>query len=238
MIANYAPATERLSRAAWSRLLWWRFRLFQRHRHKRLVVEHIGGRQLVVLPDVINPKLFRTGQFLGDSLHGVIRPGTTVLDMGTGSGIGAIVAAGLGARVTAVDINPEAVRCARINALVNRVDDRVEVRQGDLFEPVSGEQFDVVVFNPPYLAGRPSNALDHAFRGDDVVGRFAREVERHLAPEGFALVLLSTDANVAALLATFQAARLMVSPLSERNLRNEVLTIYRVVRGDVEGSRE
>jgi methylase of polypeptide subunit release factors len=140
--------------------------------------------------------------------------------------------------VTAVDITPEAVRCARINALVNRVDDRVEVRQGDLFEPVSGEQFDVVVFNPPYLAGRPSNALDHAFRGDDVVGRFAREVERHLAPEGFALVLLSTDANVAALLATFQAARLMVSPLSERNLRNEVLTIYRVVRGDVEGSRE
>ena len=109
MITNYAPAMERLSRATWSRLLWWRFRLFQRHRHNRLVIERIGKRQLVVLPDVINPKLFRSGQFLADSLHALIRPGMRVLDMGTGSGIGAIVAAGLGARVTAVERRPPAV---------------------------------------------------------------------------------------------------------------------------------
>ena len=235
MITNYAPAMERLSRATWSRLLWWRFRLFQRHRHNRLVIERIGKRQLVVLPDVINPKLFRSGQFLADSLHALIRPGMRVLDMGTGSGIGAIVAAGLGARVTAVDINPEAVRCARINALINRVDDRVEVHEGDLFEPVRGEQFDAVVFNPPYLPGRPRNALDHAFRGDDVVGRFARQVERHLAADGFVLLLLSTDADEEALLTEFRASGFDVSPLSERNLRNEVLTIFRMHRR--EGAR-
>ena len=86
MITNYAPAMERLSRATWSRLLWWRFRLFQRHRHNRLVIERIGKRQLVVLPDVINPKLFRSGQFLADSLHALLK------DMHTEQGLTSIIA--------------------------------------------------------------------------------------------------------------------------------------------------
>ena len=77
-----------------------------------------------------------------------------VLDMGTGSGIAAIAAARRGARVVAVDISTEAVRCARINVLLNRVDDRVEIRCGDLFEPVQGERFDLVLFNPPFYAGQ------------------------------------------------------------------------------------
>ena len=61
MTVNYATMAERLSRAAWSRMLWWRFQLFHRHRHDRLVLEEVAGRPIVVLPQVINPKLFGAG---------------------------------------------------------------------------------------------------------------------------------------------------------------------------------
>ena len=65
-----------------------------------------------------------------------------ILDLGTGSGIGALFAARAGCLVTAVDINPEAVRCARINALMNRLEERVQVLEGDLFAPVAGRRSD------------------------------------------------------------------------------------------------
>jgi methylase of polypeptide subunit release factors len=213
-----AATAEQLSRAAWSRLLWWRFRLFQRHRHDRLVLEEVAGRPILVLPRVINPKLFRTGEFLAQTIDGRIARGATVLDMGTGAGIGAIVAAGCGARVKAVDVNPVAVRCARINALLNGVEDRVEV----------------VLFNPPYLPGPPRDLLDRAFRGGDVIDRFARGLAQHLAPAGFALVLLSTEADADSALASFASSALSMTPVSERNLKNEVLTVYRVCAESIE----
>jgi HemK-related putative methylase len=121
-----------------------------------------------------------------------VGPGMMVLDMGTGSGVGAIAAARRGARVIAVDISSEAVRCARINALLNRVDDRVEVRCGDLFEPVQGERFDLVLFNPPFYAGTPRALWEHAWRSDDALDRFARELPSVLNPSGRALVIVSS----------------------------------------------
>ena len=73
--------------------------------------------------------------------------------MGTGSGVCAVFAARHAHRVVAVDINPGAVRCAALNALLNHVEARIEVRQGDLFAPVARERFDLVLFNPPFFVG-------------------------------------------------------------------------------------
>jgi release factor glutamine methyltransferase len=224
-----APRAERLSRAAWGRLLWWRFQLFQRHRHDRLVLEEVAGCSLVVMPQVINPRLFGAGAFLAESMAARVVNGSTVLDMGTGTGIAAIVAARHARRVVAVDINPIAVRCARINVLLNGVEKGVEVREGDLFEPVHGERFDLVLFNPPYLSGTPNGLLDRAFRGGDVIERFARHLEEHLTPEGVALVVLSTAATASALDA-FQPGDLSVRPVCTRDLKSEVLTVYRIGR--------
>jgi ribosomal protein L11 methyltransferase len=70
-----------------------------------------------------------------------------VLDLGCGSGILAIAAAGLGAqRVLAIDIDPQAVKAARANAAENGVADRLEVREGTL-DAAEGETFDIVVAN-------------------------------------------------------------------------------------------
>jgi len=219
----------RFRRILW-RVLWaTQFLLFQRHRYRRLVLEEVIGRPILVLPEVFNPKLFHTGEFLAQTLAGYpIPPEAVVLDMGTGSGIGAVIAASRARRVVAVDINPAAVRCARINALLHQVEDRIEVRQGDLFAPVQGERFDLVLFNPPYFRGRPRDALDQAFHATDIAERFAAGLSQHLHANGCALVLLSTEGDVAGFLRAFQANGLALDVIAERDLGNEVLTVYRV----------
>ncbi|MDQ7800079.1 MAG: 50S ribosomal protein L11 methyltransferase [Armatimonadota bacterium] len=108
-----------------------------------------GGGALVL---VLNP-----GMAFGTGLHestrlclrvlpDLVRRGARVLDVGTGSGILAIAAAKLGARVLAVDCDRLACQIARANARANRVSDRVVVRCGDLFGPVRGRA-DVVLMN-------------------------------------------------------------------------------------------
>ena len=210
----------------WLRL---RFRLTQRHRYDKLILEEVAGRPILVLPQVFNPKLLRTGEFLAGVLDNrLVPPGAAVLDMGTGSGVGAVAAAAFAKRVVAVDINPQAVRCARINALLNDVEDKVEVRQGDLFAAVPGERFDVVLFNPPYFRGVPQDALDHAWRSLDVVERFAADLIDHLTPSGQAVIVLSTDGESHSFLESFRINGYDVSAVAQQNLVNELLTVYRL----------
>lgn len=203
--------------------LAWRFRLFQQHRHRRLTVEHISGVPIIVLPDVFNPKLFHTGALLARHVHDVTHPGMRILDMGTGSGICAVFAARQGAQVVAVDITAEAVRCATINALLNGVEKRIEVRRGDLFAPVGDERFDLILFNPPFYTGRPAAAWEHAWRSEDAIERFAAGVAKALAEDGRALVILSTDA--AGAMETFQRHNLRLDVVWQREYGNERLTI-------------
>lgn len=211
------------------RLLRSRYYLTQRHRYNRLVIEQVGGRPIVVLPRVFNPKLLRSGEFLASVVDGLKMPTeSAVLDMGTGSGVCAIAAAKHAPRVVAVDINPHAVRCARINALLNEVEGRVELHEGDLFAPVRGQKFDLILFNPPYFRGEPNDALDYAWRSVDVVERFAAELSDHLTPAGSALVVLSTDGDTSAFLRSFREHDFAVEPVRHKKFINEVLTVYRL----------
>jgi len=223
-----APGPGSLRRGFWR---WW---LRLRHqtlgrRYRRLVLERVDGVPLVVLPEVFNPVLFRTGVFLARSLRPPAPAGTAeprALDVGTGSGIGAIFASRLGYRVVGVDLNPEAVRCARLNVLLNDVEGRVEIRSGDLFAPVAGNQFDLVLFNPPFFRGTPADRLDLAWRATDVIERFAGGLGGALSPSGEALIVLSTDGESRAMLAALDAGGFAVRPVATRDFGNEVLTVY------------
>jgi release factor glutamine methyltransferase len=152
--------------------------------------------------------------------------GRRVLDLGSGAGAAGVVAAKRGCHVVAVDINPSAVRCTRINALLNAVD--VDVREGDLFGPVAGERFDVVLFNPPYYRGVPRDALDYAWRSPDVTDRFAADLGPHLDDGGHALVVLSSDGEPGAFLHALRAQSLAAEVVARRDLINETFTVYRV----------
>lgn len=214
-----------------------KFVLFQRHRHDREVLEEIGGLSIRVLPGVFNPALFRvTPVFLEWLTEGLVPAGSRVLDVGTGSGVLAIAAASAGARVVAVDSNPAAVDCARINAEANGVDDRVDIRLGDLFEPVTGEEFDLILCNPPYFPGRPTTPLDTAFRAGDFGRRFASDLGGHLTESGRALVILSGLGDEPAFLTAFADAGLEIEILRRRNLVSEVVTLF-AVYSPSDGSR-
>ena len=212
------------------RLLYLKFLLVQRHRYGHLALEWVGGRPFLVLPQVFNPALFASGQLLAreiDRRDELLPNGARVLDLGTGSGLGAIFGARKASRVLATDVNPHAVRCARINVLLNGLEDRVEVRQADLFDGLP-ERFDVVLFNPPYYRGTPRDALDQAWRSPDVLERFACQLPRVLSPGGYALVVLSSDGEQAAFLDAFRSNDLRCEIVARRDLLNETLTVYRV----------
>jgi HemK-related putative methylase len=205
------------------------YRLAGRDRYDDFRLERVRGVPLVVLPSVFNPKLPRTGAFLAAHLDSQLIAGDAdVLDMGTGSGVCAVFAARYARRVVAVDVNAAAVRCATINAILNHVEQRLEVRHGDLFAPVTGERFDLILFNPPFLRGTPRDDRDRAWRSNDVAERFAAGLADHLKPGGSALVVLSTFGGAAAFLEAFRRQRLAVSVLAERRFITERLAIFRL----------
>lgn len=195
----------------------------------RFAVERVGDLDLVILPGVFNPTLMRSGAAFAGLLDArLIPPGSRVLDLGTGSGVVAIRALGWAASAVATDINPAAVRCAEVNALLNDVEARLDVRDGDLFAPVAGERFDRVLFNPPFFRGDPRDQPDRAWRSSDVPERFAAGLRDHLAPGGCGLLLLSSHGDAALFLNPLRAAGFAVDVAARASLTNETVTVYRL----------
>lgn len=218
----------RAARGAMGKIAYWHYRLLRAQRAHSLVLERLGV-PLVVLPGVLNPKLMRSGAFFAAQLNAeLIEPGSEVLDMGTGTGVCAIAAAHHGAHVTAVDINPAAVRCCRINTLVNSLEQSIEVLHGDLFAPLQGRRFDLVLFNPPFIRGVPRDDADRAWRSTDVAERFAAGLARHLTPTGFALVVLSTYGDAAHFVRQFRRCGFEMTVVATRNFFNERLSLLRL----------
>jgi release factor glutamine methyltransferase len=205
------------------------YRLMGKDRYDDFRLERVHELPFVVIPSVFNPKIPRTGEFLASRIDSsLVHRDWEVLDMGTGSGVGAVFAAKHARRVVAVDINPAAVRCAGINALLNQLEHKIDVRHGDLFAPVTGERFDLVLFNPPFVKGAPQDDRDRAWRSRDVAERFAAGLGDHLKPAGSAVVLLSTFGDGRAFLEAFRKQRLQISVLAERRFVNERLTLFRL----------
>ncbi|HXW74057.1 MAG TPA: methyltransferase [Steroidobacteraceae bacterium] len=205
------------------------YRLTGKDRYDDFRLERVLGLPLLVTPTVFNPKLPRTGAFFAAYLeaHG-ITPRAEVLDMGTGSGVCAVFAARHARRVVAVDINAAAVRCARLNATLNHLDQRIEVRHGDLFAPVAGERFDLILFNPPFLRGMPRDDRDRAWRSADIAERFAAGARDHLRPGGSALLLLSSFGGARPFLEEFRRREFAISTVAARRFLTERLAIFRL----------
>jgi release factor glutamine methyltransferase len=213
------------------------YTLSGKDRYDSFRLERVLGMPILVIPTVANPKLLRTGAFFAALIDArLIRSDAAVLDMGTGSGVCALAAARLTSRrVVGIDINPAAVRCARVNAVLNRLEERVDVRLGDLFGPVAGERFDVVLFNPPFLVGTPRDDRDAAWRSSDAATRFAAKLADHLAPGGAAYVLLSTFGDACALFETELRSRgFRLESFARRRFINETLIVLRATARSAE----
>ncbi len=124
--------------------------------------------------------------------HLAFGPGERVLEIGTGIGLAAVLAARAGCHVVATDVVPAAVECARLNALLNGLGDRVDTRLGDCYEPVRGLAFDLICTSPPQMPTPPDRERSDAMAAADNGGRdgwrlldqVIAEAPAHLRPGG------------------------------------------------------
>ena len=196
-----------------------------RRRLGRRVTEHVLGRRFEIAPEVFNPVIFRTGRFLAEFIARAPLPdGGTALDVGTGCGVLAIFAASRGFATTAVDIVPEAVACARANAKRNDV--VLDVLQGDLYGPVAGRQFDLVVFSLPKFRGNPKTTFETSWRSPDVIDRAAAGLSMVLKPGGVAFFVLTSHGDCAGMLQGLADAGLSVERVLWRHFGVETMAIY------------
>lgn len=157
--------------------------------------------RIITLPGVFTPR--SDTWMLADVMRREQPPrDADVLELGTGSGAIGVAAAQSGARsVTVVDVSRRALVTAAINARLNGV--RVKPRRGDLFAPVAGQQFDLIVSNPPYLPSEeiPTRGASRAWEGGGPDGRgllerICADVAEHLRPGGTVLLVHSSVNDV------------------------------------------
>jgi len=122
----------------------------------------------------------------------VRRPVERALDVGTGCGIQALLAARHARHVVATDVNERALAFAELNAALNGVEN-VELRAGSFFEPVAGETFGLVVSNPPYVVSPETAYLfrDSGLGRDRVSERLAGELPGVLERDGYGTITVS-----------------------------------------------
>jgi release factor glutamine methyltransferase len=229
-------AARRLVRRAGKYWLSWKYRHFSPDVSSARYVK-VAGLTLLLGPTVFNPKLHFTSPFFAAYLRraGVVAKSDRVLDVGTGSGLLAISAALAGARhVTAVDLNAAAVLAARLNASLYGLAGRVRVTQGDLFEPVMGQRFDLITCNPPYLHGEPTSPGMLAYlAGEDFqwLRRFSRSASSHLEGDGRCLLVLADSTDLKVILRIFKEDGWKVRRLATRDMMVERLYIFALQTG-------
>jgi release factor glutamine methyltransferase len=144
-----------------------------------------------------------------------------VLDLCTGSGLLAVVAA-MRAQATAVDVSRRAVLSARLNAKLNGV--TVTAIRGDLFAPLGTARFDVIVSNPPYLPSAacelPRRGLARAWEagplGRVYLDRICAEAPEHLRSHGVLLLVHSSACGERETLAALSQSGLQTSIVERR----------------------
>jgi release factor glutamine methyltransferase len=153
------------------------------------------GRTFVVPPQVM--PITAVSHLLGHAVLAEVRPDDRVLDLGTGSGVNAILAAATARQVLAVDINPHALAAAAENARRNGVADRIEIRHSDVFRAVDGD-FDLIIFDPPFRWFAPRDVFELASTDQDyrALTEFFGQAAAHLAPGGRMLIFFGTSGDL------------------------------------------
>lgn len=172
---------------------------------------------------------------IADALKQVVQPRNTVLDVGTGCGILAIIAAKKTDRVVAVDANPQAVTCAKHNAENNNVAKKIDVRQGNMFQPVKkAEKFDLIIFNAPYLPSSPKEEktwLEQAWAGGPhgrrLIDQFIAEAPGYLKKGGKILLVQSNFADIDKTLRMFNERKLEATVIAEKKEPFEKIVVIR-----------
>jgi release factor glutamine methyltransferase len=198
---------------------------FGKHRYT------IMGSTFEISENVFNPKYYYTSIYMAKNIK--VSTNDIVLDMGTGSGIQAVNAAQTASKVVAIDINPEAVKYAKINVTANGLNDRISVMEGDLFSPLEkGPAFSVILFTPPYLEGMPRSGFEHALFDPEktLMTRFFSEAQNYLKTDGYIQMLYSSMADHESVLSIARELGWHFELISQQDTFSEKFLIYKITR--------
>jgi len=170
---------------------------------------------------------------IANCLSHVVEEGDRVLDVGTGCGILAVIAASKARKVVATDVNPHAVECAKLNAEINRVASKTDVRLGSLFQPIrKTERFDVIIFNAPYLPSSSSERKSWIGRawaggptGRQFIDQFIKEAPRYLNRDGTILLVQSSLVDIGETLEKLQGACFTARVIAETKVPFERIVV-------------
>lgn len=194
------------------------------HKKQRKSIKiKIKNRNLWICPNVFNPSLARASTLLLNHLKKM--DNFSVLDIGTGSGIYAIFSIYAGAsRVVATDISPYAVKCAKKNINMHHMENKIETRKGDMFNPIGkDEKFDIILANPPFFKKDGfefrGNYIDKFFVDEKgrILKALLRDAKKHLNKNGKILMLYGTSGFVKNLLRLIKKYNYQCKILDTRN---------------------
>jgi len=154
----------------------------------------ILGKKFIVYPNVFSPKYFFDTEFFAKEIS--VKQGEEFLEIGPGSGVVSVYMALKGAEVTAVDINPDAVKNTLENAKIHKMEERVSVYEGNLYAPIGDKKFDTVFWNTPfgYTENEDVTILEKAVfdPGYRSTRTFINEAKNHLKEGGRLLIGFSS----------------------------------------------
>jgi len=194
-------------------------------KQKKPVKIKIKGKNLWICPNVFNPDYARASTMLTEHLKAKTIKNRSVLDIGTGSGVYAIFSAYAGAsKVLATDISPYAVKCAQKNVKLHHMEDKIEVRKGDLFKPVKKEEkFDIILANLPFFKEDnfkfKRSYIDKFFIDEKgrIIKTFIKGAKKHLNKNGNILMLYGTSGFVNDLLKVIKKYHYQYKILDTKN---------------------
>lgn len=168
----------------------------------------------------------------------VVDENDTVLDLGTGCGILAILSAKKAKHVVAVDINPYAIKCAHKNAKTHGVTEKIDFVRGDLFQAIENNQrFSLILFNSPYLPSEPGEentwigkAWAGGPKGRDVIDRFIVDVPCWLSDDGRVLLVQSSLSDPETSIEMFSGLGLQAKIVAEVKFPFETIVLIEAKR--------
>jgi release factor glutamine methyltransferase len=213
--------------------------------------QEFWGMDLIVTPAVLIPRpetehVIETVLELQAPASGVRHPadgsqkpesGSRIVDVGTGSGCIAFALAKelKDAEIYATDISAAALEIARINAVRNQLESRIQFREGDLLAGFENDSFDFIVSNPPYVGEseaddvqlevrkfEPRNAVFAGPGGVEVIERLIPQAHAALKPGGW--LIMEISGTIA------EEVRSLLRDWNEVSIRPDLQSIPRVVQ--------
>lgn len=187
--------------------------------------------RILVEPGVFFPGLIFSTRLLLEFIRQMDLKDKSVLELGAGSGIISLFAASRGAKVTATDINPAAVKNIRANAAANHLD--LTILESDLFEKITNSNFDLIIIAPPYYPKDPANYAEMAWycgQNFEYFQRLFQYLPGYCHDSNQILMILSEDCNIQHIKEIASKFGLKLNLLSRKKKMGEWNFIFRISR--------